>query len=219
MSRCVWLLFLVGCGGAAVPAAPVAPGWTLEGAFSPHLARIDADGDGRVEDPEWAAVAYAAPALGNLDQDGDDVLSVAELLAYLDTVDPATFDGARRSPPAEGETAPLMGPAGRHAWEELTLRAESHARRGLATPTPAQLDAAVREESADGPLLREARAVLDAQTPDPAAARVPADRDVRARLDAHVRVQLGWGPPRPGTVTPGSSTATTERTAESRSGP
>ena len=210
MIRCVWLVLLAGCGGAAAPVAPVAPGWTLEGAFAPHLARIDADEDGRVEDPEWAAVAYAAPALGNLDQDGDDALSVAELLAYLDTVDPATFDGARRSPPAEGETAPAIGPHGRHAWEELTLRAEDHSRRGLATPTPAQLDAAVHEESPDGPRLREARAILDAGTPDPAAGRVPVDRDVRARLDAHVRAQLGWGPARaahgdlPASVTPGT---------------
>jgi hypothetical protein len=66
------------------------------------------------------------------------------------------------------------------------------------------VEAAVAAESLDGPAAQAARAVLDAETPDPeAASRPPVDARVRARLDAHVRGQLGWGPTREGAVAPG----------------
>ncbi len=213
----MFLGLLLACanpGAVADARAARTPSWTVEGAFAPHLARIDTDGDGKIVDGEWARVAYGAPALGNLDTDGDDALSVKELLAWLDTQDAVAFDGVHRSPPAEGGAAPLMGARARWAWEELTLRSESARARGLAAPTPAQVRAAVEEDAPDGTALREARALLDGETSDPdAAMRPPADAEIRAALDARIRGQLRWGPPREGTITPGSTPAATDASA------
>ncbi|MEN9786595.1 MAG: hypothetical protein RLZZ299_1859 [Pseudomonadota bacterium] len=174
------------------------PPWTHDGALAPHLARIDADHDGRVTDAEWARVAYAAPPLGSLDEDGDGALSAAELARWLATQDPVRFDAPHATAHADADSASLLGVHARHAWEELTTLCEAAAARGRAVPTPAEVEAAVAENAPDGPALRHARAVLASDAPDPLARlRQPCDARVRDALDAAVRTRLGWETPSP----------------------
>ena len=41
--------------------------WTMEGALRPSLARLDQDGDGRVDAREYERVAFSAPPFAQVD--------------------------------------------------------------------------------------------------------------------------------------------------------
>jgi hypothetical protein len=185
------LLLVLGCGSPRDP-------WTEAGALAPNLARIDTDRDGRVTDAEWARVAYAAPPLGSLDEDEDGALDAGELSRWLATQDPVRFDLPQAPPPATGDGPALLDVHARHAWEELTVLCEASSAGGRAVPTPAEVEAAVREGAPDGPALRHAREILATQTPDPLSRlRPPCDATVRDTLDAALRARLGWQSPSP----------------------
>ena len=97
-----------------------APRWTEAAALAPHLARLDADGDGRVRAGEYDPHVWNGPSFGSADRDHDGVLSAAELSALVRAQQPTSFDGIS----AEAElrrgsvvAAPTGG--GRDAWEVL----------------------------------------------------------------------------------------------------
>lgn len=86
MKRCLavgvaWSV-LAGCGGAEPDPAP----------FLPILDALDADGDGRVTEAEYAARAYAAPDFGTVDADEDGAIDPQELLYLVGSQDPLRFD-------------------------------------------------------------------------------------------------------------------------------
>jgi arylsulfatase A-like enzyme len=88
------ILALLACGG---------PTWTPEGALSPFVTKLDADGDGRVTVTE---VRMAPRDFEAMDTDDDGALSVAELGASLALNDPDRWSqGVLRPSP---EMASLM---------------------------------------------------------------------------------------------------------------
>ncbi len=63
-----------------------------ERAMAPWLARLDADGDGRVSGREYGDFAETAPPWDEVDTDRNGVLGAAELYALWLAQDPVTFD-------------------------------------------------------------------------------------------------------------------------------
>ena len=126
------------------------PAWTVDGAMSPTLARLDQDHDGRVTQAEYDRVAF--PAHGFPDSDGDGDLSTAELRDSILATDPSTFftapaASARRDP----TSARHAGVHGTLQWRVLeSLRLEAEAAGGPA-PTADEVEEAARLGDIDSP--------------------------------------------------------------------
>jgi hypothetical protein len=138
----IWLLL----------ACETGPRWTEAGAVAPAVARVDTNGDGRLDETEFARAAWKSPSFDFTDADKDEALTPAELAVALKKVDPLDFDGA----PARGAPDPRLGPGmtgtftveQRWLWELLYgLRDEALA-KDPAAPVPT--DEAVRTAIATG---------------------------------------------------------------------
>jgi hypothetical protein len=165
------ILALLSCGRAA---------WTVEGALSPTLARLDQDHDGRVTATEYARVVF--PPGPFPDADGDGALSIDELRASMLATDPVTFytapaTSARRDP----AVARHAGVHGTLAWRVLeSLRLEAEAAGGPG-PTPDEVEEAARLGDLDSPAVRTLLAGMEADAARagrrfPASLRAPSSR-------------------------------------------
>jgi hypothetical protein len=67
--------------------------------MAPVMARLDADGDGRVAREEYAAVVFSSRPFEDWDLDGNGVLAGAEVDAIWLEQDPITFFPTPRAPP------------------------------------------------------------------------------------------------------------------------
>lgn len=88
--------------------------------MAPHLARLDADGDGKVRAAEYESHLWNGPPFGSADRDRDGVLSAAELTLLVRSQQPTSFDGG--SVEVEGHRPRVVAAptgAGRDAWEVL----------------------------------------------------------------------------------------------------
>ena len=100
------MILLVGCGS---------PAWTESTALTPHLARLDHDGDGRVTAHEYERTLYLGPSFTEADRDGDGELSAQELAHLLREQSPTTFDGEKGAD--TGSPAPVgWRPQAENAW-------------------------------------------------------------------------------------------------------
>ena len=77
----VWFA-LVGCNSGR---------WTQQSALQPTLTELDTDHDGRVDQAEYARVAFPARAFSEVDGNADGGLSVEELGALVFATDPLHF--------------------------------------------------------------------------------------------------------------------------------
>ena len=67
-------------------------GWTKEAALQPHLVRLDADGNGRVEAQEYESLRRVGPPFAQVDHDRDGAINTDELAFLLRFQDPTGFD-------------------------------------------------------------------------------------------------------------------------------
>ncbi|MFZ5480219.1 MAG: hypothetical protein ACOZNI_25875 [Myxococcota bacterium] len=127
-------MLLVGCDAGAK--------WTDSEALAPTVKRLDANGDGKVDQAEFERVAWKSPGFAFADVDQDAALSAEELAAAIKKVDPLDFDGAD----PRGAPHPKLGPGmtgsftveQRWLWEVLySLRGEALA-KDPAAPVPSE---------------------------------------------------------------------------------
>jgi hypothetical protein len=146
----------------ACATAPEGP-WTTERALAPHLARLDADGDGAVRAAEWQRVDDAGLSFEQADVDGDGALAGEELRALLTGLDPVKWyedyggagpDANSTEPrnPKRGPNAGFAGPGGMSprpgGLPEMTPEERARAR-----PTILVLRILVEEIAAADPTL------------------------------------------------------------------
>ncbi len=87
-------LLAVGCGAEPQPAPPTAPPeapatpGSAEAVAATLIARLDADGDGRLSRTEHQRYAAPEPSFDELDRDGDGQLNRTELLLAIASNDP-----------------------------------------------------------------------------------------------------------------------------------
>jgi hypothetical protein len=85
-------------------ACTTASPWTPSAALDPTLRRLDTDQDARVSAEELAVVAPGLDFSG-LDTDGSGDLTTDELVNWMDTTDPLTFDRRFGRPPVTRDQA------------------------------------------------------------------------------------------------------------------
>ncbi len=83
--------------------------WTDARALQPTWERLDRDGDGRVVQGEYDAVALRGDSFAQVDRDADGELSLAELQALILRADPVGFaTGAAHGAPPPGRGDPPL---------------------------------------------------------------------------------------------------------------
>lgn len=159
MARFALLLLLAACDRHGP--------WTSEAVMDRSMARLDADGDGRFEEPEFVHIAYRSTPFDVLDVNRDGQLDTRELQVQLLGQDPLTFDGLPEREPVSISLNPdVFHP---YAYEVrvvrdllLFLKEEALARDpSLSLPPDADIDAASAEPALDGPRTREVLARLE----------------------------------------------------------
>lgn len=91
------MLFLLACRS-----------WTTDAALGPFLARMDADGNGKVVAAEYEALNYHGPPFEEVDLDKNASLSLDEFEALVHNQDPVRILAPR--PAMKGQKGPPPGP-------------------------------------------------------------------------------------------------------------
>lgn len=141
------ILLLLACNSA---------GWTEDTVMTPHRARFDDDGDGRVTAPEYEARRWNGPPFATADRDGDGDLSPAELAWLVRAQSPTSFDAPQAQPPlALGDVAPNRPTAAQLDVTELLVWMSDSLAAAGSPPLPAPLlDAAVASGRLDSDATR-----------------------------------------------------------------
>lgn len=142
-----------------------APTWTEAGALASHRARLDADGNGRVEAAEYDAHVWNGPLFGTVDRDADGDLSAAELERLIAAQQPTTFDGFSEAEVIHRGGAGIAAPTGtaRDTWEVIVWMNDALRAAGEPGLKPEDVAAAVASGTLESPESAAALATLRPQ--------------------------------------------------------